>query len=424
MLVITFGMALALFSPTAFYAVVLTVFTGVLGLIDRASMGLFTPENVLVLLSAAAVPAIFLRWHRLKVLDAPLRQFPLLMLGAYVVGIAISTGPGYSNVILAAVEGKQLLCYLLVLYFLTVHDRINVAISRTMVLSAGLVLAVQVVAYEAIGVYPPGYLPVDPDFPGESTSIHIMYPHLISAALFFAVTTGVVGVIAFAPILAVGLSLQGHLSVIVATFIAVLAQFRGIQVTSVKKVNVLAISLCLLTATLVALPFARPEVLEDLDNRAVAALIARVAISELRAEYLLQRPLLGYGFVHEESLLGADIAQVSRGLHDVRLATVDGGYLDLALKFGLAGTAVILWAFGRFCRGLIRSASADAHPLAILILLFFAMMLTWSMLSYVHGIVFMALLSTYIVRTSAFARTNAINDESSATSTPFSANRQ
>jgi hypothetical protein len=194
-----------------------------------------------------------------------------------------------------------------------------------------------------------------------------------------------------APVLAAGVLLQEHLSVTLATLLAICIVVIRADMRRPKRIILLGIAILAGAVGTIALVAALPDWLLDSDARFVQALISRVLIGEVRIAYLAEHVLFGYGFIHESSQLGLAIGEEARGLHDLRLATIDAGYLDLLLKFGTLGTVVAVWLYVRFCRAIAVSAGPESRALVVYLLLFLAVMLTWSVLTYMHGIVFIGM---------------------------------
>jgi hypothetical protein len=347
-------------------------------------------------MSIASVPASLLGRQRLFLREPGLWQFPLVMLGLAALATALPVLRGHSSWLQAFTEGKQALFYLFVIYCLAIHRSVHVLVVKQLIVVLGVVLSLQVIVFLLLGAYPPGFLPIDPVFPQDSRSIHVMYPQLISAALFLvlfdkSVLPRPLGYIHVAPVLAAGVLLQEHLSVTLATLLAICIVVIRADMRRPKRIILLGIAILAGAVGTIALVAALPDWLLDSDARFVQALISRVLIGEVRIAYLAEHVLFGYGFIHESSQLGLAIGEEARGLHDLRLATIDAGYLDLLLKFGTLGTVVAVWLYVRFCRAIAVSAGPESRALVVYLLLFLAVMLTWSVLTYMHGIVFIGM---------------------------------
>ena len=386
----------ALGAPTFFLSIVLLIYCGFLGFVDRDLLGIYTPENLMFMSSLASVPAIFLWRRNFVVLNHRLWEFPAVMLALYLVGATIPAVRGHSDLVLAFIEGRHLAVYLLLLYTLLALSRLKLTLLKKLIVLAGICLSLEVIAYRLFGVFPPGFLPIDPDFPGESTTIHIMYPHVISAALFLGLFDRLLRPrLAYlwlaAPVLILGVIFQGHLSITLVTLLAIAFGVTRLPMNSKKIFGAFAgfaVVGCLLVVMALLMNL---ELIEQYDVGAVQALLSRIAINAVRFQYLIQHPLGGYGFVHEASTLGLEFAQTARGLHDIRLATVDSGYLDLLVKFGLIGTGLVVWFFIRFCRSLASLGRVDMQAPVAFVVLYLSVLLTWSLLTYAHGIFFLVL---------------------------------
>ena len=81
------------------------------------------------------------------------------------------------------------------------------------------------------------------------------------------------------------------------------------------------------------------------------SLVSRAKINSFRIEKIFERPLLGYSFVGKTSSIFNEIDNNSKSNHDSTLKTIDSGYIDLSLRFGLIGAICyffILFKLGKF----------------------------------------------------------------------------
>jgi O-antigen ligase len=117
-----------------------------------------------------------------------------------------------------------------------------------------------------------------------------------------------------------------------------------------------------------------------------------------------ERPWAGYGFVDETSPLGRRFMTAADSRFEQTLGTVDGGYLDLLVRFGILGTSALLLTFGGLPLRVLRSRDGDAAAsgAALFLLSYYPVAVTWSVFSYAHGIA-PAILAFFLVSSPAAA---------------------
>lgn len=388
----------AFFLPTIFVCLILFIYCGYLGLIPRDILGVFTTENMLVLASLMTIPSLVNARHRYGALaDAKyLALFPLTMLALALFGLCMPTLRGESSLALAFVEGKQFILYVFTIYCIFTASKFQTNVIFLAVLSCAMILAIEVIAFRFTGIYPPGFLPVLNDSSINTSSIHIMYPQVISGALFLIHgfrlhKKSPIYSIFCIPILLAGLLLQDHFSILVITLAVYFAHLTGLTSAVARSLGRLFfIGFILISLVFIQLIDSNPQLILP-QSEYILALQSRFDIGFNRIAYFLERPWFGYGFIHEASSLGTKFSWLSKGIHDLRLGTVDSGILDLLLRFGIVGLLIALTSFAYFCRKLISVGPTRTLPLNLLIAGFSIMIVTWSMLSYLHGIIFISI---------------------------------
>lgn len=392
--------AIAMLLPTATVLAVIFIYCGYFGLIERDAFGVYTPENLLSLISFALIPSLIQQKLILRQALTDVEKLPILMILLFAWGVFWPTIRGYSSFFLSVTEGKQLLTYLFVLYCIAARKRVNHSTIKLAIILSGAILACEQIVYSLSGIHPPGFSLIDPNnnLINEG-NIHIMYPHMMSAALLliigetlYARTFSLAFILA--PILVFGIALQAHLSISLSTLTAVLMSTLWPHVIH-RRFFALIISTLLLSISLFIIVNFETESIQALWSiqfESIQSLVSRGLISAQRISYFFDSPLMGYGFVHQDSAMGIVFGSSALGLHDLRLASVDNGYLDLLLKFGLVGSIIVLSSYLKFLICLSSTASTSMQPLLILCALFLGVMLTWSMLTYVHGIIFLGII--------------------------------
>ncbi len=82
-------------------------------------------------------------------------------------------------------------------------------------------------------------------------------------------------------------------------------------------------------------------------------LLGREHVTEDRRKFLMKNPLLGYGFVDKDSTLGKKLVWIINGDN---LGFIDRGVLDVPIKFGYIGYAVLLISVQYMIISLLRMA--------------------------------------------------------------------
>jgi len=396
--IVLFIMAqLATGHPTEFILILMASYCGFFGIVNPVYLGLFTPENMVVLMSMATVPALYHAYRRELPEFAEGEYFPLLMLALFAWGTILPILRGHSSLIPAIIEGKYLTLYLFVLYCIRFRTFMRMPVIKQALLISAAILALEVIVFQLSGVCPPGFAPVNPEDPAMTAeSIHIMYPHVISLGIFILMSEATMWnsrtiKLLFLTLFFSGILLQGHFSILFITLVTVcFIIFKFDLDTTLRQISFVVISF-LVAFSFISIVFVWPDFFGQYETNLSGAIISRTAINSQRITYFLDNILFGYGFIHESSSLGTEFGLRSLGLHDLRLATVDSGYLDLLVKFGVIGCTAALWGFGYFCKCLAMNASRKMQPVVIFVTLFFLVMLTWSLLTYVHGIIFLGL---------------------------------
>ena len=100
---------------------------------------------------------------------------------------------------------------------------------------------------------------------------------------------------------------------------------------------------------------------------------------------------MGWGLFINTPLWGKEIKEQSTSIHNERLATVDSGYIDMLVRFGVLGTGLLIISFVIYCVNCL----FNYHRAYIFIFLmsFLAISLTWSVLTYSFGLAFIGFAS-------------------------------
>ena len=107
---------------------------------------------------------------------------------------------------------------------------------------------------------------------------------------------------------------------------------------------------------------------------------SRILTNKIRVEYILEKPFLGYGFSSFSSIQFDTVNQFSN-----YLSTIDNGYHDLLIKFGLIVSSLYLFCLYKLT--IPDVVSKQNFPLVVFIILLLVINLTWSVFTYEVGII-------------------------------------
>jgi len=242
------------------------------------------------------------------------------------------------------------------------------------------------------GIKPPGYAASD------SGLLHLAAPTLLIVGLFLVWVKAIVrgrGLnftdILFSTIIILAISIEGHralfLGLLIAILIFIYLKFNNRFSFGLK----LSVLLLVFIGFLIVWPYAQSLLIAD------AAFQSRFAINAMRFDYFLTQMSWGYGFIDENSELGLQMSLTSASRFQDTFGTVDFGYLDIALKFGLVGGTLFLFYFLWFASKALLSRESLSQLAGSFIFGLFFMNLTWSMFTYPHGIIITTLLAAIII---------------------------
>lgn len=253
-------------------------------------------------------------------------------------------------------------------------------------------LSFVIIIFYLFGIRPPGYSV------NTAGVLHVAVPTLLLVALFLiwakslSVNSGFsVASLLTSSLIIVAIVLEGHRSLLLGLLCAVVIFLYG----KYRNKFSLWLGRLILLFPFIFLLIVAPYVQNLLVND--AAFQSRFNINAIRFDYLQEQLYWGYGFIDENSSLGLEASLTARSRFQETFGTVDFGYLDIALKFGLVGGVFFLLFF--VWLGLKAFLSRDLlFQLASSFMLgLFIINLTWSMFTYAHGILLAALLSAMII---------------------------
>jgi O-antigen ligase len=306
-------------------------------------------------------------------------------------------------------DGRDFLGYLLLAYLMVRRPRLSPVHVKVLATWVGLVLAVLVLGWELLALRPPAYWLTDdasghPRLSGPFGAF-ILLAFSLEVAQWTEARLGSRRLLRIL-VLLTALGLQGHRSVFLAALLVsagvVYLRMRRRRGLAALAVSVLGLSLLYPVVG----PNLRPLVLDPVQELVYrkGAIAARLRADAARWVAVRERPWAGYGFVDETSPLGRRFMTAADSRFEQTLGTVDGGYLDLLVRFGILGTSALLLTFGGLPLRVLRSRDGDAAAsgAALFLLSYYPVAVTWSVFSYAHGIA-PAILAFFLVSSPAAA---------------------
>jgi hypothetical protein len=389
-------LVLATLHPSGFLWIYLILTTSVFGAVDVAGIEVRGAVNVLLYLHLIAIAATFTRicfgrrWQRAHIWASS----PFIVLFAW--GVFWAVVRSGSTPYDAVVDGKDLLSGGLLLYLGTVSPKGNSI--RNMIMAVGLVLALLVVAYRVTGWAMPYYDVVSVGDRAEGfyffTATYIYLAYVLALGVWYDRRRPPIWCVVLGGPLFLGLVLQGHQSLAVAgTMLTVALPFVG----DVKRATFrrLATSACLTVVVIgIGLGYPRSPTMLSNDVRdqltyREGSLGSRITYNYFRIAAWRTRPLLGFGLLDEQTSLGQRMTSESTSRFTDTVGTVDAGYVDLLVRFGVLGSLAYLIGLARTILIAGREGGSGATRDALVLFLFsmFGVNLVWSALTYSHGLV-------------------------------------
>jgi hypothetical protein len=378
-----------------FLTLYLVVYSGFLGSVENIIYDFITIQNCLLMLNfSALLGAIYLNNSAAKLYSEEklLLQvyFILFLLGIY---FGVTRGGG--TLANSIVDGKEFFtCGFLYYCFVLKNKWSTCLFFYKLTLAFALYLSALMIVHLMTGLYLPGYGPVDPnDSSNIGNGIHIRYPLIIAIHSIIQVHK-LIGDnfsckrIVVVVILMLGVILQPRSSILISSlFVLFIILCKRKNTLSGIRVKLLFISILFVMS-----PILYVKMGEKISNTLEQTLqgggpaFTRLLIGVNRIDEIAKKPILGSGFVHKDSTLGIEIEHKSTTVHNERLSTVDSGYMDLLVRFGVIGGGLLLFSFISYCK---LSVNRNHNYFIFLFLFTYLLMsLTWSVLTYGFGIAF------------------------------------
>jgi hypothetical protein len=388
------ALVLGIKNPTAFVVYYILASTKFLGFIDPSSFILGGIEIGYFGLNLIAILCAFLtnRWY---LIPKVLSLFFFLIVGMLLYGVFKPVMDYSSSLIQAIMASKETWYYFLFFYLIVYRETIDDEKIFKVIKIIGVYLSlVYIIGFFIPVLRPPLY--------DNITFIRTFFPTYISLAIFFyAIKLKfsenrnlndrlVLGV------LFLGLFFAAHLSLTLMT-IAGFVLYKYIYDTrlqidrySVSKFAMLSfISFCMMMIFVEGLYEELETNVEQIISGEHNALSSRDVYNAFRWDVIDRSKGFGHGFIHQSSNLMKTVDTIGNNRFMERLTVIDSGYVDMLLKFGYVGTALVLLILSRYhLLGFVRKYR---NPLTLAMSIFLAQYYfinyTWSVYTFAHGII-------------------------------------
>lgn len=388
------ALVLGIKNPTAFVVYYILASTKFLGFVDPSSFILGGVEIGYFGLNLIAILCAFLtnKWY---LIPKVLSLFFFLIVGMLFYGVFKPVMDYSSSLIQAIMASKETWYYFLFFYLIVYRETIDDEKIFKVIKIIGVYLSlVYIIGFFIPVLRPPLY--------DNITFIRTFFPTYISLAIFFyAIKLKfsenrnlndrlVLGV------LFLGLFFAAHLSLTLMT-IAGFVLYKYIYDTrlqidrySVSKFAMLSfIGFCMMMIFVEGLYEELETNVEQIISGEHNALSSRDVYNAFRWDVIDRSKGFGHGFIHQSSNLMKTVDTIGNNRFMERLTVIDSGYVDMLLKFGYVGTALVLLILSRYhLLGFVRKYR---NPLTLAMSIFLAQYYfinyTWSVYTFAHGII-------------------------------------
>ncbi len=394
------GLFSVLKKPRIFISVYLFVWTGYLGLATADALKPFSFENLIFLFNCFIFISLIWGFFQRKFFNVNgLIIFYLLF---FLIGIFYPFIKGQSGLFPALADGKDFLCILLAGYLFQNNKKINYSYLEKVIYFYSIIISLFILFYVAFGVSPPGYEPVV--YGDRAEGIHVRYSSLVGLAFILSLIKfhyrGSYSHLAFLLFNLIFLMIQPHKAVFLTTLGMVVVYY--LLLSNIKTKLIFSsffgaiLALVFLTGNI---NIVQDNVVQPAEQvvKGEGVIGSRLEISALRISLWLQEPEFGYGFIDKNTPLGSYIESQAPSRFSEKLGVVDAGYIDLLVRFGYVGLGIFLLAYLYWFFTFYRSSDKfSVKMLSLLILSFLLISVSWSVMTYLHGIVVLSLAFYFI----------------------------
>lgn len=386
------GMYIILHQPRLFLALYLLLSTKLFGFVPM-DISLRIPAIMFFVHCAMILAVVASLFMGRRFSNRLILIFLVCICSLILFGILYPYYLGFSNIKSAVIDGKDMFGYVVLAYLAINFRSFDYDYFSKLFCFIGVVLTAVLIVGYITGYCPPGYTQI-----WRSNIVQVHYSTYISIAVCLWASSmlkpriNVLNAFLFL-FLNTGLLIQGHRSILIATLLVVSLLWLVKAHLSIKYLYIIIGIPLLLSINLMSDGrYFETTVLKPIleIQNSTGSIGSRNILNAERLEYIEDRPLFGYGFIDETSLLGWPIAKLSSSRFSKTLGTVDSGYIDMIVRFGIVGTLLFCLILGAVLFERLRNMRGHSeYQLAMLFFLatFFAVNYTWSVFTYRFGIV-------------------------------------
>lgn len=391
------ALVFSLSRPNGYVLIYLLVFTQFLGFVDFKSIEVEGVFNILLYLNMLTIIASFIKV--LLDMGSTSRGWSLLFIVMLFFGYGLIAPimHGDSGFKAALIDGKDFLSFSLLGYMLAFRNEIHIRTlaDRVVLIGVGLSLIVILAVFGGIAITE---YPLSRPHLGITAGVRILSPSLMSLGFFFLVHRLKSGALSPGGWLCLGITLVGlvyqeHRAIMLCTLCASFiyyfyrSSFNQLFIAGILIILLMSSVLAVRLSDDLAYRFFSP-VEELIEGK--GAMLSRSYVNLIRWDLIEERPVAGYGFIDESSPRGKEHLSVTFSRFEQTYGTVDSGYVDLLIRFGYLGAALYLLPW--LTVGLLpilskRAKGTLGESCGFYVLILFPVCITWSMFTYVFGIV-------------------------------------
>lgn len=399
-----FAFLLAANKPNLFLLFYLIASTKFLGFIDPATFIVGGIEVGYFGLNLIAIIGVFFKkdWVVL-----PQNSIAIIILIVLLIayGVLRPIINDYSSVKQALIASKDSWFYSIFIYLFVYYENIDLRVLLKFVKGISIYFTLNYCLFFLIpGVIPPYY--------SEVSHVRTFFPTYISLAIFLYLIElkvnvekpfKIYGTVIF---LFLGLVLATHSSLTVMTllcgFIYLYVFDENLQLKKQKITKLLGIGLFAISMALIFINGLYDSIINEINsisNSEDLALKTRDIYNKFRWDAINDEKIFGYGYIHQSSQLMDQFKLSGTSAFMERFTVIDSGYVDLLIKYGYLGTAIILFTLCRyFMLGFYKKYKNHITlAMSLFLVQYLFINYTWSVYTFSHGIIPAALAFYFII---------------------------
>lgn len=316
----------AFFKPKLFLFFYLMFISSFLGLIPKViliggvDIGLFHHSALMILIS-------MIYFKRILSLKSYVKLLSFLVFLFYLYGIIKPVWIGESSFFQSLIASKEFSTLFLVPYLFIFQNSFSINYIFKVLSFFGYYFLFILLLYVLLDFTPSQYTK-------DGGQLEFYYPSILSLFLFMKSAQAknileIVFVLFILTIWVVGMYYEGHLAIMLTTFVGcIIVLFKLPIINFVNKKSWILFGIGLL----ILLSFNSFFIELSKLFFESSSILSRNLVNVGRIELISERPLLGYGFMHDSALQIDSI-----NIYAKNLFVIDSGYIDLLGKFGFIG---------------------------------------------------------------------------------------